>query len=108
MSISEVCSSALVPIDVWESFKGDLAYIWGQYKDHDGTPLRIRPHWAKELPTKIGNKEIGPYMDEAYGDQIPLFVEAFGKVVERNGGNFTDTKLRFSTKDLDRFFQNYW
>ncbi len=31
----------------------DLAEKWMSYKDHDGTPLNTRIHWAKESPRSI-------------------------------------------------------
>ena len=32
----------------WKSFKQNLMDIWSSYKDADGKPLKVRPHWAKE------------------------------------------------------------
>ena len=34
--------------DIWEPYAQEVLDKWTQYKDADGNPLRIRPHWAKE------------------------------------------------------------
>jgi hypothetical protein len=104
----EICSSALVPKDVWEDFKVDLATVWSKYKDHKDQPLKMRPHWAKELPLSVGGQDITEYLRQVYSDQMGPFVTTFNNILIQNGGNLTDTKMRFSTKYLDTFFGDMW
>ena len=43
----EPVSTRIVHKEVWEDFKVELAKIWMNYTDFDGTPLKSRVHWAK-------------------------------------------------------------
>ena len=50
----EPVSTRIVHKEVWEDFKVELAKIWMNYTDLDGTPLKSRVHWAK-VSVKVEN-----------------------------------------------------
>ena len=43
----EPVSTRIVHKEIWEDFKVELAKKWMSYRDHDGTLLKSRVHWAK-------------------------------------------------------------
>ena len=43
----EPVSTRIVHKEVWEDFKVELAKKWMNYRDHDGTLIKSRVHWAK-------------------------------------------------------------
>ena len=43
----EPVSTRIVHKEIWEDFKVELAKKWMNYRDHDGTLLKSRVHWAK-------------------------------------------------------------
>lgn len=45
----EPVSTRIVHKEVWEDFKVELAKIWMNYTDHDGSILKSRVHWAKVI-----------------------------------------------------------
>ena len=49
----EPVSTRIVHKEIWEDFKVELAKIWMSYRDHDGTLLKSRVHWAKVDGIKI-------------------------------------------------------
>ena len=49
----EPVSTRIVHKEIWEDFKVELAKIWMNYRDHDGTLLKSRVHWAKVDGIKI-------------------------------------------------------
>jgi hypothetical protein len=104
----EVVSSTLIPNDVWEDFKTSLATVWSKLTDNQGNELKIRPHWAKEFPSKVGDKSIDDFLQLVYGDQMGLFMDTIKQIVLKNGGTIEDTKQRFSNYFLDKFFAKYW
>ena len=46
----EPVSTRIVHKEVWEDFKVELAKVWMKYRDHDGSLLKSRVHWAKVCP----------------------------------------------------------
>ena len=104
----EVVSSTLIPNDLWEDFKTSIATAWSQITDNQGNALKIRPHWAKEFPAKIGDRDIDDYLQLVYGEQMGLFMDTIKDIVALQGGNIDDTKQRFSNYFLDNFFAKYW
>ena len=104
----EVVSSTLVPNGLWEDFKNTIAEAWAKLTDKDGNPLKIRPHWAKEFPARIGDRATDDYLKLVYGDQMGLFMNAIKDIVVANGGSIESTKERFSNYFLDNFFEKYW
>jgi hypothetical protein len=104
----EVVSSTLIPIALWEDFKNSLATVWSKLTDNQGRALKIRPHWAKEFPAMVGDKTIDEYLQIVYGEQMGLFMNTIKDIVIANGGSIEETKERFSTYFLDKFFAKYW
>jgi len=104
----EVASSPLVPEELWEEFKNAIAVNWKNYYDNDGNLLKVRPHWAKEVPHSVGDQDIFEYMREVYSDQIPAYVAGMKKMMTYSGSNITDTLHMFSTKYLDHIFEGYF
>ena len=100
----EVASSPLVPVDVWERFKGDLAATWRS--NFEG--LKVRPHWAKEFPLEVGDVSTADYIREVYADQLPLFFNTLYEIVTTLTGSMAETQERFSTKYFDEIFPDYW
>ena len=49
----EPVSTRIVHKEVWEDFKVELAKKWMNYRDHDGTLLKSRVHWAKVAERSI-------------------------------------------------------
>ena len=70
--------------------------------------MKVRPHWAKEFPNKVGDQDIFEYMREVYADQIPAYVEGVKHLMELTNGNLTHTIKTFSTKYLDQIFEGYF
>ena len=66
--------------------------------------MRVRPHWAKELPHMVGDQDIFSYMRDMYADQIPVYVEGVKNLMAATNGNLTQTLQTFSTKYLDIIF----
>merc|ERR1711936_626680 len=84
----EVASSPLVDHDLWEEFKEAIADNWGNYRDRSGNLLRVRPHWAKEFPRKVGGVPINDYMRQIYSTQLPAYVQGMRRLVEeKNDGD---------------------
>lgn len=57
----EPVSTRIVHKEVWEDFKVELAKIWMNYTDHDGSILKSRVHWAKVIKNHaltMNNKEV--------------------------------------------------
>jgi hypothetical protein len=104
----EVVSSTLIPNDLWEDFKSSIATAWAKLTDHSGQSLKIRPHWAKEFPARIGHRGVDDYLQSVYGEQMGLFMNTIKDIVLKNGGSVDETKARFSNYFLDYFFAKYW
>jgi len=104
----EVASSPLVPEHLWEEFKNAIAANWKNYYDREGNQLKVRPHWAKEVPHQVGDQDIYEYMREVYSDQIPAFVEGMKDVMKFSSTNITATLNMFSTKYLENIFEGYF
>jgi len=104
----EVASSPLVPENIWEDFKNALATKWRNYYDLNGNLLKVRPHWAKEVPHVVGDQDIFQYMREVYSDQIPQYVEGVKELMKQTNGNLSQTLNMFSTKYLDIIFDGYF
>jgi len=100
----EVTSSLLVDLELWEELKVAIASNWSKYNNKNAKGLWVRPHWAKEMPREVGGVPILEYMQEAYRDQIPMYLEEMERVVLEHEGRMGDTVAMFSTKYLQHFF----
>merc|ERR1719367_667047 len=105
----EVSGSPLVPREIWEEFKNALALKWSSYVDPlTGEKLRMRPHWAKEFPNKVGDDDYTTWAKKAFAPQIPEFISLLKKVFESNNGSFENSMKMFSTKYLDVLFEDHY
>ena len=57
---------------------------------------------------QVGGQDIYAYMRDVYSEQIPLFVKGLNTIMERTGGNLTNSINMFSTKYLDSVFDGYF
>jgi len=104
----EVASSPLVDHDLWEEFKEAIADNWGNYRDRSGNQLRVRPHWAKEFPRRVGGVPINDYMRQIYAPQLPAYVQGMRRLVEqKNNGELSSTLAMFNTKYMENILDGY-
>ena len=90
-------------------FQNALALKWSSYVDPlTGEKLRIRPHWAKEFPNKVGDDDFSSWAKKVFAPQIPDFISLLKKVILRNKGSFQNSMKMFSTKYLDALFEEYY
>ncbi len=86
--------------------------------------IKVRPHWAKEVPVDAGGRSSSEYLQEVYGDQIgnvakkyviniesdnmnanpflDMFLERYESIVTSRGGSVDSSRRRFSTKYFDQ------
>ncbi|XP_059095639.1 uncharacterized protein LOC131890329 [Tigriopus californicus] len=108
----EPVSTSVVPNDVWEDFKVEMANKWSSYVDADGTPLRMRPHWAKENPRTVffdGQVYTGTdYLKMIYTDEIQEFATHLNTICQAGGYSLSQVKSLFSNYYLDNVFEKMW
>ena len=106
----EPVSTRIVHREVWEDFKEELARVWMNYKDHDGTPLKSRVHWAKESPRSVnidGDKlDTVEYWHQLYGPNMEEFFTILSTLTE--GVSIEDLQTLFSNHYLDQLFRPQW
>jgi hypothetical protein len=106
----EVLTTLQVPTPEWHSFMQEVADIWhgymAEYKDHEGKPINIRSHWAKQWQelSIAGQSAVDYYRTVAYKDRIPEFLAQLKNVARAGGYKVGDLKTRFSTPLLDQIF----
>ena len=93
-------------------FQVELANVWFNYKTHDGQPLKIRPHWAKELPESVeynGTTYSGTeYLKMIYKEDMKIFRNHLKQVCDDGGYTIADLKSIFSNDYLDDIFTDLW
>lgn len=106
----EVLSTRIVPQKTWEDFKVKLAEVWMSYKDHDGTPLHGRVHWAKEMPRTVTfqgeSLPIVEYDHKVYATNMEMFFKTLSNLTEKV--SIGDISRLFSNTWLDRLFKPEW
>lgn len=108
-SIEVLTTPEVSPTD-WAAFMQEVASIWygyqQEYKDHEGNPINVRSHWAKQWETlKFGDLTAVDYFrSHSYKDRIPEFLTGIKAVAKAGGYKLGDLKERFSTPLLDRVF----
>lgn len=106
----EPVSTRIVHKEVWEDFKEELAKVWMNYKDYDGTPLLSRVHWAKESPRSVtidGVKhDTIEYWQKIYGQNMTQFFTILDSLSE--DVSIQDIFNLFSNKYLDKLFKPEW
>lgn len=76
----EVLTNTLVSDELWERFINDLVDRWASMDIVTQKKLRVKPHWAKEWPTRVGKAELMPYVKETYKDDIVEFKETLNAI----------------------------
>lgn len=92
----------------WLAFMQDLSDLWDAYRDPDGNPLNIRPHWAKQwqglqwrgLPDTEYLKTV------AYADRIPEFRRQLRRVAAAGGYDLSDVRNRFTNPLVEHVFSD--
>ena len=85
---------------------------WASYTDFDGTPLRLRPHWAKENPKEIiwnGETYSGTeYLKMIYKEQFREFRTHLEQVCVAGGYEMQELKETFGNYYLDNVLEDVW
>lgn len=87
-------------------FMQEISDAWMTYTDTQGSPLNIRPHWAKQWQgLQVRGTPIVPYLsDVAYKDRIPELGVALNAVAAAGGYTLADLQNLFSNRLLDEIF----
>ena len=104
----EVLGTKLPSVESWEEFKNVIAEKWASYTDNQGKPLNVRPHWGKEFPKKIGNKDSIDFIRDAYRQSFKIFKLRMKEVSEKQGFSIEDMRKLFSNRYLDDLFGPLW
>eukprot|EP00092_Neocalanus_flemingeri_P004988 GFUD01005364.1.p1 GENE.GFUD01005364.1~~GFUD01005364.1.p1 ORF type:complete len:633 (+),score=187.91 GFUD01005364.1:112-1899(+) len=106
----EPVSTRIVHKEVWEDFKEELAKVWMNYKDYDGTPLQSRVHWAKESPRSVTIDGVQydtiEHWQKIYGQNMIKFFTILDSLSE--DVSIQDIFNLFSNKYLDSLFKPVW
>jgi hypothetical protein len=101
----EVLTTLVTPTADWMSFKQQVVDAWSAYTDANGTPLNIRPHWAKEWEglTFRGQPAPAYLTNVAYAGVLPQFGKGLTQIA--SAGGYPVTGLRtFSNPLLKQLF----
>ena len=89
-----------------------MATKWFSYTDHDGRPLRVRPHWAKESPGEVswdGRTFSGTeFLKEIYRKEMQEFKSHLGIICEAGGYRIGDLRDRFGNLYFDDVLESVW
>jgi len=101
----EVLTTLRTPAREWRRFMQDIVDLWMSYKDPDGRPLNVRPHWVKQWQglTYRDRPAISHLRNRAYAARIPEF-RAGLRAIARQGGYTTRDLRLFSNPLLDDLF----
>jgi hypothetical protein len=101
----EILTNLRTPTREWKRFKQDIANLWLSYKDPDGRPLNVRPHWAKQWQgtTYRGRPAISHLRSRAYAARIPEFRAGLQAIAKQGGYTTRDLRM-FSNPLLDDLF----
>lgn len=101
----EILTNLRTPTREWRQFKQDIANLWMSYKDPDGRPLNVRPHWAKQWQgiTYRRRPAISHLRDRAYAARIPEFRAGLRAIAKQGGYTARDLRM-FSNPLLDDLF----
>jgi hypothetical protein len=102
----EVLTTINTDRDDWAEFMQGVANSWSQYTGSSGSPLNVRPHWAKQWQgLTMGGMAIENYLPTvAYPDRLPEFAQGLLAVAEAGGYTLGDMQARFSNILLDEIF----
>ena len=101
----EILTNLRTPTREWKRFKQDIANMWMSYKDPDGRPLNVRPHWAKQWQgtTYRSRPAISHLRNRAYDARIPEFRAGLRAIAKQGGYTARDLRM-FSNPLLDDLF----
>lgn len=102
----EVLTTQNTNIDDWKAFMQAVTDAWSSYTDPSGTPLNVRPHWAKQWQgLTVRGQEIRDYLKTvAYKERIPEFKAGLQAVAQAGGYTLVDLRTLFSNALLDHLF----
>lgn len=83
----EVLTTLITPTADWMSFKQQVVNAWTSYKDANGQPLNVRPHWAKEWEglTFRGQPATTYLRNVAYAGVLPQFGNGLRQITSKGG-----------------------
>jgi hypothetical protein len=101
----EVLTHLRTPAREWRKFMQDITKLWMSYKDSDGRPLNVRPHWAKQWQgiTFRGRPAVRHLRNRAYAARIPEFRAGLHAIAKQGGYTARDLRM-FSNPLLDDLF----
>ena len=104
----EVLATPLIEKEVWERFKIDFTSAMIKYTDYDGSPLNVRPHWAKEWSSHVivNGKKIDAvqYWQEKFKPAIKEFLDDISNLTK--GVTVQDIRKQFSNGYYDQLIFN--
>lgn len=94
----EVLTNLNVDEADWRAFAQEICDAWDSHTDPDGTPLNVRPHWAKQWGgLTFRQMPVNAYLKTiAYTDRIPEFRRALAAVCRAGGYTLQDIRQRFA------------
>ncbi|KAH6888178.1 hypothetical protein B0T10DRAFT_70014 [Thelonectria olida] len=97
---------AAEPKNIWEPYAQQVLDKWTSYKDNDGKPVVVKPHWAKEWYSyKVNGR---PWMEtltkDCYKKEIAEFQSLMSAIGKKHGWTLGDIKRTFSNDVLDTLF----
>ncbi|KAI0543161.1 hypothetical protein GGR58DRAFT_450951 [Xylaria digitata] len=92
--------------DIWEPFAQKVLDKWVGYRDNDGRPVVIKPHWAKEWYNYQvdGAPWVRKLKNEVYRDQIAEFRALLAAIGKKHNWTLADIKKTFSNELLDYLY----
>jgi hypothetical protein len=92
--------------NIWEPYAQQVLDKWMRYKDADGKPLSVRPHWAKEWdPYKVNGRPWRETLkNESYKSEIAEFKQLLAAIGKKHQWTLGDLKRTFSNETLDYFY----
>ncbi|AYV83313.1 MAG: hypothetical protein Hyperionvirus5_119 [Hyperionvirus sp.] len=98
----EVVTFAYTEETEWREFTQYLTDKWSSYKDHNGKPINVRPHWAKQWDhLNINNMSMSDYYRDQYKKDLDEFKNQMEKIAASSNYKFSDLQL-FSNSTLDK------
>ncbi|EXJ56813.1 hypothetical protein A1O7_07157 [Cladophialophora yegresii CBS 114405] len=97
--------------DIWPAYAQGVLDKWTGYKDSEGAPVPVRPHWAKEWYgyTVRGRPWEEVLRDEesangGFKNEIAEWRDLVGRLARRDGWTTHDARRRFGNDVLDWLF----
>merc|ERR1712113_59394 len=87
----------------WVTLVEAVVERWASYEYEDGFRLFPKPHWAKEMPSRIRKTPIVEYLRKAYANALAKINGVTLKILKRGNITKEETLEMFATpfvKDL--------